>query len=238
MLAMKVVDWRTLYEQMMAIAKDGQEDFELWWRLAKVSANCYLVFDQAADPKDEHALRFAQEAVNWAEKALARQPTHFEANLWMTQAAGRLARGGDQTPLTDRIGHLCVLLKHLTVCEQLQPTHPLVPYTWARILIAVEWETDDQQKDYLVKCGYGTLLSPTRLDQAEAHFRHSLALQPMLETYVDLAALLAVLGKTDQSRQLAEQALRTEECLYKRHQDYVAMLQAYARGESLSPSGS
>lgn len=243
MLAMKVVDWRKLYEQMVAVAKDGQgsspsspdPDFELWWRLAKVAANCYLVFEQAADPKEEHALRFAQEAVGWAEKALALQPAHFEANLWMTQAAGRLARGAEQTPLTDRIAHFSLLLKHLAVCEQLQPAHPLVPYTWARILVTLEFETDDQQKDYLAKCGYGAL-QPVRLEQAEAYFRRTLALQPSLETYVDLAALLSALGKTEQARQVAEQGLRTEQCLYPRHKDYLAMLQVYARGEAQQPA--
>lgn len=232
MLAMKKVDWQALYEQMVTVAKKepGSVDFELWWRLAKVSANCYIVFSQADDPKEEHALKFAQEAIGWAEKALAVQPNHFEANLWMAQAAGRLARGGDETPFTDRVANLCLLLKHLAICEAQQPKHYLVPYTWARILVSLEFETDPEQKNYLVKCGYGSLL-PVKLEEAEAKFRQSLAIQPMLETYVELAALLSSLGKTDQSRQIAQKGLQTEQCLYKRHHDYVIILQVYARGE-------
>lgn len=235
MLAMKKVDWQTLYEQMVAVAKKdaGSVDFELWWRLAKVSANCYIVFGQADDPKEEQAFRFAQEATVWAEKALTLQPDHFESNLWMAQAAGRLARGCDETPFTDRVASLCTLLKHLSLCEAQQPKHYLVPYTWARILVSLEFETDGQQKEYLVKCGYGSLL-PVKLENAEAKFRQSLALQPMLETYVELAALLSALGKVDQSRVIAEEGLRTEQCLYKRHHDYVTILQGYARSEPVS----
>lgn len=86
-MAGKTADYEKLYQQMLQASKEpSTESVEIWWRLAFVTYQItlnYVDFD-AIKAKTHEALQHA-------DKALALDGKHFQANVWMATVAGKLA---------------------------------------------------------------------------------------------------------------------------------------------------
>ena len=84
--ASKPADYDNLYQMMMTISKESTESVEIWWRMA------FITYQTSMNNLKEEVLKSkTQEALQYAERALRLDSEHFNANLWLASAAGKLA---------------------------------------------------------------------------------------------------------------------------------------------------
>ena len=83
----KTPDYEKLYQQILQVLKESPtENIEFLWRLA------YVTYQVSLNYVDEDLIKAkTQESLQHSEKALKLDDKHFQTNLWLAVAAGKLA---------------------------------------------------------------------------------------------------------------------------------------------------
>lgn len=85
-MATKKADYEKLYQTVLQASQESPNEVEVLWRLASGAYHVSLNYTDEAK-----ILAKTQEVLQTAQKVLAIDGDHFQGNLWMAVASGKLA---------------------------------------------------------------------------------------------------------------------------------------------------
>lgn len=199
----KNIDLESLYQDMIsyAIQSDNKTDIEVMYRLCQVTYLCTLNLTKTTEIKAKTI-----ESFEYGENAVKLNGKHFDSNLWLACAAGKLSL--IETDSKKKSHNISVFLNSLNICIDLAPTNYLVLFMEARLQLALHTLSDVERE--MINCAHLNL-PPLNLGLAETKIRKSIEYKGnFIDAFITLVYILLQAKRFDDALNVAEKGLSIE----------------------------